>query len=49
VFGAVGDECEKMTSFLDNLFGVKTRKHKEEYYESVKDDLADGLPSGHCG
>jgi len=50
VFGAVGEGCISMTSFLDDLFGKpKERVYKDEYHQTEKNNLADGLPSGHCG
>lgn len=50
-FGFKGASCEEATAFLDNLFGKASKiDHKDSYYEEeVKDNLVDGLPSGHCG
>ena len=46
--GFKGGTCEEATAFLDDLFGVEKRKHKESYYENG-DTLIDSLPNGYCG
>lgn len=50
VRGAKGPECEKMTAFVDELFGqAETRRLKESYHEKESTTICDGLPSGWCG
>ena len=47
-FGFKGASCEEATAFLDTLFEIKKRNHKDSYYEQ-SEKIADGLPSGWCG
>ena len=51
-FGFKGQSCVEATAFLDKVFPAgKHMDTKSSFYEEeeVKDNLVDGLPSGHCG
>lgn len=49
--GFKGSACTDATAFLDKVFPkIKATEFKDSYWEEeVKENLVDGLPSGHCG
>jgi hypothetical protein len=50
VFGAKGEQCLKMTAWIEDALGTPERtSHKSSYFEEAEVWEVNELSSGHCG